>query len=249
MHNLERKIAEWRQQMADGGIKDEAVLDELENHLREDVERQSRLGTKEEAALETAIRRIGQSGPLRIEFTKIEEARLAKVMGIACCVFASLYSLLLLPRLLTIQELTFGQRILGLAAVAVTLLSIASWRFSYRYLPVIRNRRARKAIGIACAVAGLAWVLIFANLLPNIIVPYFLGSGASADSIRGHVLIGLRHAHVLTGLRHAALEEPRPVFMIGLSLVWALALAAILGGIAYGLEEAARRRAERSSYV
>jgi len=241
--NLDQAIAEWRRQMIAGGIKTPTVLDELESHLREDVERQMRPGRSQEQAFEAAVRRIGDSDLLKAEFAKI--ARLGKVqpaqvIGIACSVFAGLYSLLLAPHLFTIHELTPGQRFLGLAAVALTLLSIASWRFSYRYLPAIRNHRARKTAGFVCGVAGLAWVLIFAYLLPNVIVPFFLNGGASADSIRGSVLIGLRHASP---------EGFWAVFMIGVSLLWALALVAVLGGIAYGLEEAARRQYRKETCV
>ena len=236
MFNLDQAITEWRRRMIAGGIKAPSVLDELESHLREDVERQMRPALNQEQAFEAAVRRIGQSDLLKAEFVKIDglkKVRPGQVIGIACSVFAGLYSLLLVPHLFTIHELTPGQRILGLAAVALTLLSVASLRFSYRYLPAIRNPRARKTAGIVCGLAGLAWVLIFANLLPNVIVPFFLNSGASADSIRGSVLLGLRHASP---------EGFWAVFMIGISLLWALALAAVLGGIAYGLEEAARMK-------
>ena len=40
MFNLDQSIAAWRQQMVAGGIKSPRVLDELESHLRDDVEEQ-----------------------------------------------------------------------------------------------------------------------------------------------------------------------------------------------------------------
>ena len=39
MFNLELAIKEWRERMTAGGIKSTATLDELESHLREDVQR------------------------------------------------------------------------------------------------------------------------------------------------------------------------------------------------------------------
>lgn len=239
MHNLENDISKWRQQLLAGGVNNTEVLDELESHLREDVEEQVRSGINQEAAFGAASRRIGKSELLEAEFAKVarsKQVRPVQVIGIACCVFGALYSILLAPHLFTIRELTPGQRILGLAAVALALLSTASWRFSYRYLPEIRSLRTRKMAGILCGFAGLAWVLIFACLLPNVIVPHFLNSGASAESIRGSVLVGLRQASP---------EGFRPVFMIGISILWAMAFTAVLGGIAYGLEEAARRRFQK----
>jgi hypothetical protein len=226
MFNLEEKIGAWRQQMAAGGVKTPAVLDELESHLREDIERQVKAGVDTVIAFEVAESRVGKCDLLKAEFAKIagaKEGRLGKMIGSACCVFAGLYSMVFAPHLFTIDELSPAQRIFGLTAVALTLLSIASWRFSYKYLPVIRDRHTRTIIAMACGFAGLAWLLVFATLLPNVIVPHFM-ENATPDGFR-------------------------PVFKIGLSLLWAMTLAAILGGIAYGLEGAARRGTKENAYV
>ena len=40
MFNLEKAIADWRRQMTKGGIRAGEVLDELESHLREDIDAQ-----------------------------------------------------------------------------------------------------------------------------------------------------------------------------------------------------------------
>ena len=49
MFDLEQSIAEWRQQMIAAGINSTEALDEMECHLREDVERQAQSGASEEA--------------------------------------------------------------------------------------------------------------------------------------------------------------------------------------------------------
>lgn len=235
MFDLEQAIADWRKQMLAAGIKIPAPLDELESHLREDVEEQMRSGLSEQQAFELGVRRIGRADALKMEFDKVaglQEARLGKVIGIACGVFAGLFSLLLTPKLLTVHDLSTEQRLWGLAAVALTTLSIASWRFSHKYLPVIRNRRTRRTVGMACGLAGVVWILVFGSLLSNVIVPQILGGGAAADSVRGSVLIGLKD------IPPGGLV---PIFWVAISILWAMALMAILGGIAYGLEEAARR--------
>jgi hypothetical protein len=240
MFNLDQAIAQWRQQMASDGIKTPALLDELQNHLCEDVERQLQSGADARQAFESAVQRLGQASVLKAEFAKCggpKEARSGKVIGIACCAFAGLFSLLVLPRLLTIHELGMPERIWGLAAVAVTMLSIASFRFSYRCLPVIREQRVRMAVGVGCGLMGAVWLLVFGNLLADVIVPHIFGgaNGAgAANSVRGAVIIGLK---VIPPTGH------EPVFLIGISILWAMALTAALGGIAYGIEEAARRRA------
>jgi hypothetical protein len=243
MPSLEEKIADWRRQMAAGGIKTPAVLDELEGHLREDVARQVRSGLAEERAFELAAQRMGKCDLLKAEFAKLgamKEGRAGKVIAIACCLFAALYSMLLAPHLFTIRELSLAQRTLGLSAVALTFFSLVSWRFSYRYLPIIRSRRARTMAVMACGLAGVAWLLIFANLLPNVIVPHAMHEGTSAESIRGSVLIGLRQATP---------DGFTAVFTIGISLLWAMTLAAMLGAVAYGLEAAVKRGTKENVYV
>jgi leader peptidase (prepilin peptidase) / N-methyltransferase len=72
MFDLEHAIAEWRKRMAAGGINTSAVLDELESHLREDVERLQK-GRTEQEAFEAAVMQIGQAGVLKCEFAKLDE--------------------------------------------------------------------------------------------------------------------------------------------------------------------------------
>src|SRR5262249_16628667 len=159
-------------QMTAGGIKTSTVLDELESHLREDVERQMKSGATAEQAFQEAVERIGQSSLLKAEFAKLggfREARQGKLIGIALCVLDAAFSLMWAPRFLTIHEMAIGQRILGLGAFAVTFLSVLSWRFSYKYLPVIRNRPFRMAAGVTCSLVGVFWLYLFTGLLTNVL--------------------------------------------------------------------------------
>ena len=257
MFDLKQSIADWRRQMLAAGIKTPVPLDELESHLHEEIERQMKSGLNGQEAFQFSVKKIGQADMLKAEFEKaygLKEARPGKVigiacctfaelfsllmtprlLGIACCTFAGLFSLLMAPRLLTIHELSMAERMWGLGAVALTMLSIVSWRFSHNYLPAIRNRRVRIAVGVACGLTGAVWILVFGNLLPNVIVPHVFGgasSAAFADNVRGSVIIGLKD------IPPGGLE---PVFMIAISILWAMALTAVLGSIAYGLEKAAR---------
>ena len=73
MFNFERAIGEWRRQLGADGLKADALLDELESHVREDVDRQVQSGTGAEHAFHAAIRHLGQSGALREEFAKVGE--------------------------------------------------------------------------------------------------------------------------------------------------------------------------------
>lgn len=71
MPDLEKQIAEWRGQMQAAGLKTPEALEELESHLRDDVEQQMRSGLNAERAFETAALRIGEVGMLKSEFSKI----------------------------------------------------------------------------------------------------------------------------------------------------------------------------------
>jgi len=73
MRDLNAQIAEWRSQMAAGGLKSPAVLDELESHLREDVERRVQSGANVAQAFGTAVGQLGRPANLREEFSKISE--------------------------------------------------------------------------------------------------------------------------------------------------------------------------------
>jgi hypothetical protein len=73
MFELDQAIAEWRRQMAADGLKAPALLDELESHLRDDVERQLQSGAGMEPAFRAAVSRLGPAGALTNEFSKIGE--------------------------------------------------------------------------------------------------------------------------------------------------------------------------------
>ena len=78
MLNLETAIGEWRNRMAASGVESPELLDELENHLREEIERQEQLGSTWLEALEIAVRRMGSPESLRTEFHKESERKFMK---------------------------------------------------------------------------------------------------------------------------------------------------------------------------
>ncbi len=70
MPDLESQIAEWRRQMLAAGIRSPVPLDELEEHLREDMEAQTCSGMDAQCAFKTAVQRIGPALELKSEFQK-----------------------------------------------------------------------------------------------------------------------------------------------------------------------------------
>jgi len=216
MFNLEAQIKAWRAQLIRTGLDNPQSITELEGHLREDVEQQIRLGASPHQALEGAAGRIGNVEALKREFAKAGPSRrlqISRLLGIACAALAGLFSLMLVPNIFGHHEASVAERLLGLIAIMLTLLSIPGSRHAHRFLPIIRNQRIRTCVGLACGCGGLLWMWFFiAAILPNLVqLP-----SASSDF---------------------------PIGLILASVAWAFTLFAALGGIAYGLEEAARKRA------
>lgn len=71
MFNLEQAIADWRNQMLAAGIKSPVPLEELETHLREEIEQQMKSGLNEQEAFNHVVEKIGQPSLLKTEFKKI----------------------------------------------------------------------------------------------------------------------------------------------------------------------------------
>jgi len=70
MFNLNQAIAEWRRQMLAAGIKSPVPLEELEGHLRDDIEQQVQSGVDAQQAFENSVQRIGHAAELKSEFKK-----------------------------------------------------------------------------------------------------------------------------------------------------------------------------------
>jgi Clp amino terminal domain, pathogenicity island component len=79
MFNLDEAISEWRQQLTAGGIKSSEVLDELESHLRDDIQQQMRSGVTEQEAFEAGINRMGRTNLLKSEFDKVGSTKWQKL--------------------------------------------------------------------------------------------------------------------------------------------------------------------------
>ena len=71
MPDLDTRIANWRQSMTDKGIASAQTLDELESHLRDEVDRL--LALDEAQAFDDAVARLGDASTLKGEFGKLGE--------------------------------------------------------------------------------------------------------------------------------------------------------------------------------
>jgi hypothetical protein len=82
MFSLEQSIADWRRQMLAAGIKTPVPLEELEIHLREEIEQQIKSGLNEQKAFEISVRQIGHPNALKSEFKKSERRFMKQIVKI-----------------------------------------------------------------------------------------------------------------------------------------------------------------------
>jgi hypothetical protein len=120
MFDLNEALAAWRRQMAAGGITSAEVLDELEGHLRDDVEEQVRAGADAEAAFDSAVRRIGPAAALTKEFAKAARPKAAWHRHFWRTFYYSCAAVAILADLWTLisVELSAPERAIGACAVA-----------------------------------------------------------------------------------------------------------------------------------
>lgn len=181
MFDLDNAIAEWRRQMAAAGIKNPETLDELESHLRDDVEQQSRSGLSGRQAFEAAVRRIGQAAALKCEFEKARPSKCGRKLkllkGIVGVLLAGLAVLAGASAVFHV-EMTLGRQLLAFAAVASILLSICAWRYVVRLLSASLEAPEGSAF-----TPGAKQILEFARAEAPLLRHDFIGTE--------HVLLGL----------------------------------------------------------
>ena len=227
MFDLEKSIAEWRQQMLAAGIKAPVPLEELEIHLREDIAQQMQSGLSAQPAFGIAVGKIGRAPELKGEFKKIgppmDLPEIIRLAGVICVAVA------LLGQLFTCSPVVFAfifahglrwsllTRVLPLAVWAITVATtVLSWRYNHKFLPVIRNQLLRRAVGILCYVGCLLWIRFVLFHLPKSVAENF--------SLGNFLLV---------------------VFLLGSQ--WTV--MAILGGIGHGLEKAAAKKSEATDLL
>ena len=175
MFDLEQAISNWRTHMLVAGIKTPVPLDELENHLREEIERQTKSGLSETEAFKAAVQQIGAAQVIQNEFRKVEaikEDRRWQLVQIMLVVFTGLFPILFASAGFSkhgvFWEMTPGQRIAAVAAAAAFSLLAWSGRLSYRLFPVISTKRTRDAIHLAYVLpVALWWMAFLCLMLPH----------------------------------------------------------------------------------
>jgi len=205
MFDLEQSISDWRQQLIAAGIKSPAPLDELESHLREEIERQMESGLGSQSALVAAMEQIGRAQTLKTEFTKIGGAKKSVrwEQNVALITFFG-GILPLAIYALHKYDMSWGWRFAGLANIGTVALAIFGCRQINALFPVIPDRRKRWTIGISASVAGAAGMGIFVNF----ILPHFsLTEGQLVVLVLWGLTLMSAGGAVLAGLEEAARDS------------------------------------------
>jgi hypothetical protein len=172
MFSLEKSIAEWRRQMLAGGIKSNHVLDELENHLREDVEQRIRSGTAAQRAFEEAAQQIGNADALKLEFAKVTRhgPRVSYDFQRFICISLALYMPLIETWTLFEYEMTPTVRLFGLAVVWASAAYIGLLPYLNRsYWHSVRGLGIRKGLIFVCACITPLWCLYLLLSTTNLV--------------------------------------------------------------------------------
>jgi hypothetical protein len=175
MFNLEQAIVDWRRQMLAAGIKTPVPLEELESHLREEIEMQSKSGLSALDAFNLAVQKIGQAHVVQNEFKKVEATKEecdCKRLQILLVIITILVPLfvggMMLFKTKILSELTSGQRMSSLVAVASFFSLVWGGRLSYGILPIIRAKRIRDTVCISCfGLLVLWWMVLVHIILPR----------------------------------------------------------------------------------
>jgi hypothetical protein len=136
MFHHEQAISEWRRQMLAAGIKTPVPLEELESHLREEIERQMKSGLDRKKAFEISVRQIGQPKTLKKEFNISERKFMKRILIILLGIFAMLFGpAVFLPALAlhNHQGVSDSRVVVPMAAgIIITLIGVSTVVFGFK---------------------------------------------------------------------------------------------------------------------
>jgi hypothetical protein len=167
MFNLDQAIADWRRQMSAAGIKSPDVLDELESHLREDLERRIGAGASAEQAFREAVIQVGTAEQLQPEFCKIcrPHARLSRKTVRIGCAAAAVFLLLTQGWYLLDSDVSLAERIPSLAWVVAVALFVGAIPYLNELASGLPGLAWRRGAGKTCSLVLLSWIcLLYLNV-------------------------------------------------------------------------------------
>ncbi len=156
MFDLEKAIADWRKQMLAAGIRAPVPLEELENHLREEIEQRRKTGWEVQHAFENSVEHVGKARALNSEFKKNGAASAAEILMIAVCAMFVGFITLLGGAAVVLCYTKWSDRATASAAMLCSIVVACRWRYIVPLLPVIADVRKRLAVSLAVIACGFA---------------------------------------------------------------------------------------------
>ena len=201
MFNLEQAIKEWRQQQSAAGIQTPVPMEELESHLRDEIERLTESGLSEAEAFPAAVEKIGAAQMIQSEFRKVEASKADRQWQVVQIMLEAATALI--PIFIGwavffnrggFADMSPGQSIASVAAGAAFSLLAWSGRLSYRLFLVIPTKQIRYAVGYSSGMMGLWWCVFFNLIMPRydfttqqMAVTFLWGSFAPAGAFLGFI--------------------------------------------------------------
>jgi cation transport ATPase len=202
MPDLEDKIVEWRRQMLAAGIKTPVPLDELESHLRDEVEQQMKSGLSAPPAFEAAIQRLGQARALKMEFKKVgatEGKQMKRIVVILAALFGMVLGLSMVLPQLGQWSRTGVMHSLGFLLLGAALV-IVGGSAAFHGIRTHREARGRKLVSIgliaACGFYAMPFVVAFFQPQQTDLMGWMFCGGLTAMAVLffGTCLYFNRHA-------------------------------------------------------
>ncbi len=182
MSDVEKQIAQWRDSLACSETMRDSDVDELENHLREELETLSTSGLSPNEAFFVARRRLGDTAALEAEFAKAHPHRrlghhlfwmvvgvlTARLFGTVCMLVSN--ASIWLGYILGLRGIWLVLAYGVAQTVALAILVLLAWRYyasRVQATTVKRSLSISTGLFIACALAGLPWILRLVMLIPD----------------------------------------------------------------------------------
>jgi ABC-type transport system involved in cytochrome c biogenesis permease subunit len=164
MRDLEKQISDWRRSMAKASKERPEALDELETHLREEIDRLVRAGTSADQAFDLAMSRLGTPAALGAEFDKLAQMRRAKwkpatLAQWACLAIPVFVLLWLVPRIGDGRmTLLLASHVLSVSIGYVTMFIIGGLAICYVFADWLQRTGPSQRYALHRAIIQLATI-------------------------------------------------------------------------------------------
>jgi hypothetical protein len=162
-----------------GGNKEPVLLDELQAHLREEIEWQIKSGLSKKDAFQMAVQQMGKAVMLKNEFKKIGGASIwLERLMIGVCALAVGFIIFLGSATVIMYSTSLSDRLIAASAMACTVAVLFFWKSVVPFLPVIMGKWKRLSVGMCCMLGG--WIM--GPFYADEILPCFIAPGWFQES-------------------------------------------------------------------